>query len=184
MPSANPVIRRKASIGDLVLAFAGKPVNRYEPHAVVWAGVIAEKLTFAEYWHDPRFAGKKPDRSPTPDNFYRPTQDGGLLWIDNPVHGPEAAAHDTGGVYVLTFNPSWRFGAHGPVLPESFGLRMVGGRRGQHVTDLSAAEWRRLESWLDGQTQVEEVPSSPTRPCTPSPRKARKAPLRPHRSRC
>ena len=161
-----PVIRRKASIGDLVLAFAGKPVNRYDPHAVVWAGVVAEKLTFAEYWHDPRFAGKKPDRTSTPDNFYRPTQDGGLLWIDNPVHGPEAAAHDTGGVYVLTFNPSWRFGAHGPVLPESFGIRMVGGRRGQHVTDLSAAEWRGLESWLDAQSRLEPIPKSHGQRCT------------------
>jgi hypothetical protein len=54
------------------LAFAGKQVNPTEPHSVVWAGVITEKMSFAEYWDDRRFAGKKPDRSEHPDNFYRP----------------------------------------------------------------------------------------------------------------
>jgi hypothetical protein len=33
----------KASIGELVLAFAGKAVNPHEPHTVVWAGVVSEK---------------------------------------------------------------------------------------------------------------------------------------------
>jgi hypothetical protein len=167
-----PIIRRKASVGDLVLAFAGKPVNPHEPHTVVWAGVVAEKLTFAEYWNDPRFAGKKPDHCPRPDNFYRPTEDGGLLWVENPVHGPEAAQHDTNGLYVLVFDPAWRFGAHGPVLPDSFGLRMTGARRGQRVTDLSGSEWRRLKVWLDGQSHLDTSPSPSAhalrvRPCAP-----------------
>ena len=51
------------------MAFAGKQVNPTEPHSVVWAGVITEKMSFAEYWDDRRFAGKKPDRSEHPDNF-------------------------------------------------------------------------------------------------------------------
>ena len=180
-----PVIRRKANVGDLVLAFAGKPVNPYEPHTVVWAGVVAEKLMFAEYWHDPRFAGKKPDRTSTPDNFYRPTQDGALLWIDNSVHGPEAAAHDTGGAYVLA--RSIRPGAlarTAPCCPNHSALRMTHGRRGQHVTDLSEADWRRLETWLNSQAQVEQGMPSPSRHCTPSRRSAPKTPLRPRRSRC
>jgi hypothetical protein len=179
-----PIIRRKACVGDLVLAFAGRPVNPHEPHTVVWAGVVAEKLTFAEYWNDPRFAGKKPDRCQRPDNFYRPTADGGLLWIDNPVHGPEATNHDNGGIYVLAFNPAWRFGAHGPVLPDSFGLRMTGARRGQRATDLSDDEWRRLEAWLNSQPQVEIKPSASGKRCRPSNRTAPKTPPRPDRSRC
>ena len=178
-----PIIRRKASVGDLVLAFAGKPVNPHEPHTVVWAGIVAEKLTFADYWNDPRFQGKKPDRCQRPDNFYRPV-DGGLLWVDNPVHGPEAAQHDTNGVYVLAFNPSWRFGANGPPLPEHFGLRMTGARRGQRVADLSDGEWRSLKAWLDSQTQVEIKHSSPDKRCTPSNRTAPKTPLRPGRAKC
>ena len=179
-----PVIRRKASIGDLVLAFAGKPVNPYEPHAVVWAGVVTERMTFSDYWSDPRFAGKKPDRCPRPDNFYRPTPDGGLLWVDNRVHGPEATTHDTGGIYVLAFNPSWRFGANGPVLPESFGLRMTNGRRGQHVTDLSGPEWQHLEAWLDGQSELETSTSSSGRQCTSSRRTVTTRPSTRRRNHC
>ena len=88
-----------------MFAFAGKKVNPTEPHSVVWAGIVTEKMTFAKYWGDRRFAGKKPDRSEHPDNFYRPV-DGGLLWVENPVHGPEATNRDTGGQFVLGLSPS------------------------------------------------------------------------------
>ena len=177
-----PRIRKKANVGELVLAFAGAKVNPYEPHTVVWAGVVAEKFTFAEYWNDRRFQVKKPDRASTPDNFYRPTKDGGLLWVDNPVHFPEQAAHDTNGQYVLAFSPSWRYGANGPPLPTEFGLRMTHGRRGERVVDLSDAEWRRLETWLDQQTALTMPASRTTQTCTPKPKKSL-PPTRP-RSRC
>jgi Nucleotide modification associated domain 2 len=103
-----PRIRRKAEIGELMLGFAGKQVNPTEPHSVVWAGIVTEKMSFAEYWNYRRFAGKKPARSEHPDNFYRPV-DGGLFWVPNDVHGPEATNHDTGGKFVLGFTPWWRF---------------------------------------------------------------------------
>ena len=165
-----PRIRRKANVGELVLAFAGKSVNPYEPHSVVWAGVVAEKFTFADYWNDKRFQAKKPDRCTRPDNFYRPTTDGGLLWVENPVHGPEATQHDTDGLYVLAFNPSWRFGANGPPLPTEFGLRMTHGRRGERVMDLSDAERRRLETWLEQQTALTTPAPRSNRACPPSQR--------------
>ncbi len=163
-----PRIRRKSSVDELVLAFAGQKVNPYEPHAVVWAGVVKEKLSFAEYWNDPRFAGKKPDRAPTPDNFYRPTKGGGLLWVENPVHFLESAEHDTNGRYVLVFDPSWRFGANGPPLPTDFGLRMTHGRRGERVADLSDGEWSRLRAWLDDQQQAKLPKFSAARKCAPA----------------
>ncbi len=139
-----PRIRRKAEIGELVLAFAGKEVNPVEPHTVVWAGVISEKMTFAEYWNDRRFAGKKPNKSQHPDNFYRPV-DGGLLWVQNGVHDADATTHDTSGKFVLVFSPSWCFGGQGPLMPIEFDLRMVGGRRGERVAELAESEWKRLK---------------------------------------
>jgi len=159
-----PRIRRKAVVGELVLAFAGRPVNPVAPHTVVWAGIVTATMTFADYWQDRRFAGKKPDRSARPDNFYRPV-DGGLVWVDNPTHGPEAAQTDTGGLYVLVFDPAWRFGAHGPMIPEEFGLRMIGARRGEHLVDLSAKGWHRLEAWLNAQSQISGPPTGPKKPC-------------------
>jgi hypothetical protein len=162
-----PRIRKRANVGDLVLAFAGKRVNGYESHTVVWAGVIAEKLTFAEYWDDPRFSSKKPRAGyDHPDNFYRPI-DGGLLQVSNDVHGPEHFVRDTGGIHVLSFRPSWRFGAHGPQLPAAFGLRMTHGRRGERVMDLTDAEWHKLEAWFNNQATIDAPPPSSSRRCRP-----------------
>ncbi len=161
-----PRIRRKAEIGEVVLAFAGKDVNPAEPHTVVWAGIVGEKMSFAEYWNDRRFAAKKPDKSAHPDNFYRPL-DGGLLWVANDVHGPDATNHDTSGKFVLSFSPSWRFGAHGPLMPIEFDLRMVGGRRGERVADLTEPEWKRLRAWLDqNSAAVSSITQVPKR-CRP-----------------
>ena len=161
-----PRIRRKAEIGEVVLAFAGKDVNPAEPHTVVWAGIVSEKMSFAEYWNDRRFAAKKPDKSDHPDNFYRPT-DGGLLWVANDVHGPDATNHDTGGQFVLGFSPSWRFGAHGPLMPIEFDLRMVGGRRGERVADLTEPEWNRLRAWLDQNSAAVSSITQVSKRCRP-----------------
>lgn len=164
-----PRIRRKTNPGELVLAFAGHSVNPYEPHSVVWAGIVAERLTFADYWNDARFQSKKPLRTATPDNFYKPARDGGLVQVENPIHGPEATDRDTGGQYVLTFDRSWRFGAHGPILSERFGLRMVHGRRGERLHDLSDASWRDLEHWLDSRQTTTTPAKHSTRRCQPTP---------------
>ena len=161
-----PRIRRKAEIGEVVLAFAGKDVNPAEPHTVVWAGIVSEKMSFAEYWNDRRFAAKKPDKSDHPDNFYRPT-DGGLLWVANDVHGPDATNHDTGGQFVLGFSPSWRFGAHGPLMPIEFDLRMVGSRRGERVADLTEPEWNRLRAWLDQNSAAVSSITQVSKRCRP-----------------
>ena len=177
-----PRIRKVASVGDFVIAFAGQGVNPYEPHTVVWAGIVSEKLTFSEYWNDARFAGKKPDRCARPDNFYQP-MDGGLLQVGNRVHGPEHFNRDTGGIYVLMFDPSWRFGANGPPLPEEFDLRVaMNARRAGRVISIGDAEWRRLELWLDRQATLTTPATRTNRSCTPAPKKA--LPPASPRSRC
>lgn len=181
-----PRIRKKAKVGDIVLAFAGSAVNPTSSHSVVWAGIVSEVLTIAEYWNDARFASKKPDRSKVSDNFYKPTEEGGFIWQHNCVHNCEALEHDTGGLNVLVFNQAWRFGGFGPPLPEEFGLRMVG-RRGERVADLNDVEWQRLETWLNAQSQVTVEPThyrkscSTNGPCSPpvSPR-----PTSPAKRRC
>lgn len=178
-----PRIRRKAHVGDLVMAFAGKQVNPIEPHSVVWTGIVAEKMSFADYWSDRRFTGKKPNRSTHPDNFYRPA-DGGLLWVENDIHGPEATNHDTGGQFVLGFSPSWRFGANGPLMPTEFGLRMVNGRRGERVSGLSQPEWKRLKKWLDGHSRMANSLTQSSRRCSPSKRPIKVPAIQRRRSKC
>jgi hypothetical protein len=152
-----PRIRRKAHVGDVVLSFAGRRVGP-EPHAVCWAGVVRELLTHGEYWNDSRFRDKRPDRTDVPDNIYKPVGDG-LVWIPNTIHGCESQGHDLSGVNVLVMSPAWRFGGVGPRLPERFGLRMDGGRRGERLAELADREWADLEAWLDSQPQLKGSPS-------------------------
>jgi hypothetical protein len=152
-----PKIRIAAEVGDMVLAFTGKTLSP-EPHAVRWAGVVTEKLTFAEYWRDERFAGKKPNESDTPDNIYRPTR-AGLVQVRNTTHGPGNVQRDLGGEYVLVFEPAWYFGEARAILPARFGLRMTAGaRRGHRVVDLTAARAGKLIDWLEREAPDWEPP--------------------------
>lgn len=164
-----PKIRRKATVGDCVLAFAGVSVNRSDPHSVVWAGVVSEIIPLADYWNDSRFAGKKPVRTSRPDNFYRPTRNG-LVQVPNPVHGEDSMPRDISGINALVFGPSWRFGAYGPRLPAEFGLRIFGGRRGERISELSPDEWKALRSWLDAQTPGVAQKEPRGRSCAPQKR--------------
>lgn len=141
-----PRIRRSARVGDLVLAFTGKSLGP-EPHAVRWAGVVSEKLSFAEYWRDERFQGKKPGQSAAPDNIYRPGP-GGLVQVPNSTHDQSNVARDLVGEDVLIFDRAWRFDGVVALLPRELGLRMDS-RRGHRVFDLSPAQAKRLLSWLD-----------------------------------
>lgn len=182
-----PGIRKKAKVGDLVLAFAGAELKPFSGHSVVWAGIVSEVLTFTEYWNDRRFASKKPDRTVVPDNFYKPTGNGDFDWQPNPVHGPEKKNRDTGGLNVLVFDHAWRFGAFGPLLPEDFGLRMNGGRRKEKVADLTDSVWQRLEIWLNAQPLVTIEAASDrksSRSCTLRAQPGLSQPASPTRRRC
>lgn len=152
-----PDIRRCAPIGSLVLAFTGSTISR-QPHAVCWAGLIEDRLTFAQYWDDLRFEAKKPHWSATPDNIYQP--DGmHFRQVPNTTHNAANAATDLSGKYVLLFKETWHFGAAGPILPSEFGLRMIGGRRKHRVHDLSSARWVALRQWLNRQLRASATTS-------------------------
>jgi hypothetical protein len=165
-----PRIRKRADVGDAVVAFAGKDVNPVDPHAVVWAGVVAKKIPFAEYWFDSRFRDKRPDRSDLSDNIYCPSS-GGLHWVPNKVHGPEHSDRDLGGSFVLAFNPAWHFGGNGPNVPAHFGLRITGGRRGERRVEQTEAAWLRLLSWLK-ENAPSHSPRISSERCRPKIRKA------------
>jgi Nucleotide modification associated domain 2 len=144
-----PRIRKSAQCGDLILAFNGQRLLPHEPHSVRWAGVVNEVLSIGEYWRDPRFQSKKPGHSATPDNIYRPARGGGLRQVSNTTHGRESYVRDVSGLNALVLHPTWYFGFTLAILPESFNLRMVGGRRGHRCFQIDDASWRVLEVWLD-----------------------------------
>jgi hypothetical protein len=166
-----PRIRRGAKPGDLVLAFNGARLST-DRNGVRWAGIVSEKFTFMDYWHDDRFATKKPNRAAMPDNIYEPIG-GDFRQVPNPAHSPVDQSRDLGGEFVLAFADSWYFGNQAPELPAKFGLRMLAGRRGHRVAELSEADWADLRRWLD--TQVSAVPVLRSKPCGPSAKKPAKA---------
>lgn len=126
-----PAIRRRAELGDLVVALNGRDLG--EPDKVRWAGVVKEKLGFGQYWHDLRFEGR-------PDNIYRPDAKGKFEHVGGMFHASEEHhRRDLGGCHVLVFERWWRFGDDGPAAPE--GLRMTRGRRNHKVADGVSMEW-------------------------------------------
>jgi hypothetical protein len=146
-----PQIRMRAGPGDLVLAFNGTKLNPDDPHSVCWAGVVGEVLGMGDYWKDERFQSKKPGRSLTPDNIYRPMRSGELRRVENSTHTPTDYQRDVGGINALIFESSWHFGPFGPQLPHRFGLRMLGGRRGHRRVEIDGPSWTQVKTWLDRQ---------------------------------
>lgn len=162
--------RKGTEEGDAVLAFTGVKLS-LEPHAVRWAGVVKEKLTFTEYWNDRRFAGKKPDATERPDNIYKPRGNGrSFEQIKNKSHGPKHTLSDLRGCYVLVLDPVWRFQGSAPILPARFGYRMgLTARRSHRRHELTPDAWRRLRTWLtDRQKEIGIAsPRGGTKTCEP-----------------
>jgi hypothetical protein len=143
-----PMIRKGACRGDMILAFAGRPIDR-DPHKVVWAGIVDEKLTFEQYWNDPRFQKKKPRVSKHPDNIYRP-RGRHLNLVPNGVHGQKSAATDQRGQFVLIFKRAWHLDLKSSSLPEQFSnLRLSkNNRRGHRRSEIQDGAAKELLSWV------------------------------------
>lgn len=149
-----PKIRVGAQLGDVVMAFASSQLpardgRHWGRHDVVWAGIVSEKLEFAEYWEDPRFGSKKPGAGEDrPDNIYEPFGYG-LQQVPNPSHDAGSQITDLGGRFVLVMSPAWRFLPEERVMPDECGYRMDSfNRRGHRVQELSFHAKKNLTGWL------------------------------------
>lgn len=158
-----PTIRKHAVEGDLVLAFAGKPLSR-PAAAVVWAGIVSEKLTFAQYWADPRFQGKKPGASSRPDNIYEP-RISGLKQVRNLSHGECDKASDIRGTYVLVFETSFKLAYTAEPCPPEYRMPL-NSRRGERKTELSDNQFTSLVAWLNSQPTQDSPQNPRIGPCT------------------
>ena len=143
-----PRIRKRAKVGEIVLAFNGRTLSR-ERNSVRWCGIVSEVLSFAEYWQDERFKGKQPSASITPDNIYR--DDGaGLTQVLNTSHDASHADCDLSGQNVLVFSDVWHLGDSHEPLDDAFGKLCVGGaRRHEPSNEVSTEAWRSLRKWLE-----------------------------------
>lgn len=126
LATCKPRIRGGASVGDWVVG-VGSRAQRTEGR-LVYAMRVGEKLTFDEYWCDPRFERKKPDRRGSlkyryGDNVYHRTLTGEWLQedcrhsLENGTPNPAHVERDTGADAVLVASWFTYWGGDGPDLP-------------------------------------------------------------------
>ncbi len=144
-----PKIRKTARVGDWVVGFRSR--RRGE---VLYAMQVAESLSFVEYWNDPRFRNRRPDRRKVPtDNIYRPASSSDpdaetYDWVPNSVHSATQARRDLSGKRVVVATKFWYFGDQSqPIPPELLHLAPV--TQG-HVVNLHGQpdDLTRLTNWL------------------------------------
>jgi hypothetical protein len=69
--------------------------------------------------------------------------------VENDTHTAVDVERDLSGLNALVFQQSWYFGPTVAVLPVRFGLRMIGGRRGERHSHVDDPTWHELKRWLD-----------------------------------
>ena len=76
-----PLIRQVAQVGDWIVGLK-ETSEKLEDHSMIFAMQVTEKITYDEYWSNPRFVGKIPDFSVKDhiqmlgDNIYDPAESG------------------------------------------------------------------------------------------------------------
>lgn len=149
-----PRIRSAAEPGDLVFGFS-RGCER-----VVYAMRVRERLTFREYWADPRFEPKRAEwssREPVKrlgDNIYAWDGEGGFKQLPS-IHWdhsrrqerPFDKARDLGGRFALVATEFVYFGGDGPNLPPKLRFARVGRA---HRCRFSPDQREILEKFFDG----------------------------------
>lgn len=129
LATCKPPIRQSAAVGDWILGCgsAAKGVNL--GGRLVYAMRVTEALSTAEYWADPRFSSKKPQRRGSRkqscgDNIYFPHLDGQSWGQLDSFHSrpdgtvnPDHVARDTGVQRILISDDYVYFGADAPKIP-------------------------------------------------------------------
>ncbi len=156
-----PVIRRHAQVGDIIIGLTPKARG----HRLVYAMRVAERLTFDQYWHDPRFRPKRPRMSSASavdwsgDNHYEPIGNGRFKQRpsrhshDDGAEDRHAMSHDLGadrGNPVLVGTDYAYFGTKARRLPDEFSFLAV--RRG-HRSTFTKEQVRFVCKLLDGLSQ-------------------------------
>lgn len=150
-----PRIRAAAEPGDLVVGLSRGCAT------VVYAMRVGARLTFAEYWADPRFAKKRPAwRSRNPierlgDNLYAPDTSGHYAQQPS-VHWDHAQGRtderhrrrDLSVETVLVADEFVYFGGEGPRLPDGLEFARVGRA---HRCNFDAPQLGALLQYFDGQ---------------------------------
>lgn len=146
-----PVVRKQSVIGaDWII---GMSTSKHGIDRVIYAMQVDEKLSYEDYFNDPRFAAKKPSAAqPKGDNFFQMTKDGLMVTTSLAAHYGKAdkIKRDLNAPVAVLGKRFWYFGANAPRLPEDLrDTRIVtGNRRGHRYVD-DADVIAKFVAWLE-----------------------------------
>jgi len=118
------------NIGDWIIGLGSVALGN--SHHLIYAMKLEEKITFDQYWNDPRFQCKKPNLNGSliqmyGDNVYHTDEITGSVIQENCAHskvdGSTNDGHykrDVGGKYVLLSTTFYYFGDNAPLIPDEF----------------------------------------------------------------
>ncbi|BCL72547.1 hypothetical protein TUMSATVNIG1_45180 [Vibrio nigripulchritudo] len=136
LATCKPRIRKSANVGDWILGLGGAKLKSVQKKCILLMKVT-EKISFHDYWTDPRFSIKKPARNGSHvqmlgDNIYH--QDGNNEWIQEDSHHSNADGsfnmtnlkRDTSSDQVLISDHFYYFGASAVAVDiESIGYHRI-----------------------------------------------------------
>ena len=126
LATCKPRIRKTAEIGDWIVGTGSK--SRKRDGLLIYAMRVTDEISFDEYWKDPRFRYKRPDKN---GGKYRACGDNIYRWdsIDNrwcqakdSFHCHDHMDRDAGTDRVLISDDYIYWGGSGPLLPEFSGV--------------------------------------------------------------
>lgn len=129
-------VSSKLKIGDWILGTGSKAIEistgkKWLRRKLIYAMQVTEKITFDNYWSDPRFQYKKPRMNGSRvamfgDNFYHTDENGNWIQEDSAHSMKDGTCNqghlkkDTSGRNVLISEHFYYFGTNAPTIPKEF----------------------------------------------------------------
>lgn len=148
---------RNLTVGSWIVGTGSQKLKNL--NKLIYAMRVDEKLTFNQYWNDPRFQYKKPIINGSlvqmyGDNFYH--QDADNNWIqENSAHslanGKLNNAHtkrDVSGEFVLVSTNFYYFGNEAIAVPQEFIKEIFCNGRGMRGPSISKEAMNKFITWL------------------------------------
>lgn len=132
LATCKPGIRKSASIGDWVIGTGSTEQPIRMGNHIIYAMQVTEKMSFSQYWLDPKFNDKKPVMNGSLKQKYghniyyfderlnQLVQVNSHHSLDDGSTNEKNYARDTKGLFVLISNNFWYFGEKAPVIPAEF----------------------------------------------------------------
>jgi Nucleotide modification associated domain 2 len=157
LATCKPKIRNAAEIGDWVVGMGGSRLKA--SGKCIFAMRISNKITFNEYWTNPKYLDKKPIRNGSRkmmvgDNVYY-LNSSSKQWQQADSHhsnadgsiNPDNLTRDTSTNKVLISNHFFYFGIEAPIIPERL-LSAIGYKNGRNYRVFELDECMNLFDWL------------------------------------